>query len=164
MGMERFKSKQPSNHSDTNSGVERWAMSSFNVDGRTLSPSTPALLKRKDFLHLDEEAKYHAHRTYYYRKGTDVDDVIDTCTKQLLSRPDDVKALFLRGSTYIKKQMYAEAVGDLTNAIGINAYHTEAFFQRGVAFAKLNEHEKAIVDLTVVLDADPDHGRPQGGF
>ena len=74
-------------------------MSSFSLEGKALSPGTPALLKRKDFLHLDEEAKFHAHRTYYYRKGTDVEDVIETCSKQLQSRPDDVRALFLRGST-----------------------------------------------------------------
>ena len=49
----------------------------------SLSPGTPALLKRKDFLGVDEEAKFHAHRTYYYRKGTDTDDVVRTCTKQL---------------------------------------------------------------------------------
>ena len=52
-----------------------------------LSPGTPALLKRKDFLGVDEEAKFHAHRTYYYRKGADTDDVIRTCTSQLTAHP-----------------------------------------------------------------------------
>ena len=123
----------------------------------SLSPGTPALLKRKDFLGVDEEAKFHAHRTYYYRKGTDTDDVIRTCTKQLAAYPQDSKALFLRGSTYVKMRKYTEGVADLTHALEINSYYTEAYYQRGVAFARLNEHEKAIVDLTVVLDADPDN-------
>jgi hypothetical protein len=41
------------------------------------------LLKRKDFLGVDELAHSHPNRTYYYKKIQDLDDIIDTCTKKL---------------------------------------------------------------------------------
>ena len=61
------------------------------------------LVKRKDFLVVDEEAQNHPNRfysffsvellilspkliflrTYYYRKHADVDEVISTCTKKI---------------------------------------------------------------------------------
>jgi hypothetical protein len=43
----------------------------------------PSLCKRKDFLDIEEEAKSHPNRTYYYRKDKDVDKIIDGCTKKL---------------------------------------------------------------------------------
>jgi hypothetical protein len=45
--------------------------------------SKGALLKRKDFLGVDERAHSHPNRTYYYRKNQDLDDIIHTCTKKL---------------------------------------------------------------------------------
>lgn len=44
------------------------------------------LLKRKDFLGVDELAHSHPNRTYYYRKNQDLDDIIETCTKKLQVR------------------------------------------------------------------------------
>jgi len=42
------------------------------------------LLKRKDFLGVDEVASYHPNRTYYYKKqNLDFDEIIDTCSKKL---------------------------------------------------------------------------------
>jgi NADPH-dependent curcumin reductase CurA len=41
------------------------------------------LLKRKDYLGIDEHANTHPNRTYYYKRYHDLDEVIDTCTKKL---------------------------------------------------------------------------------
>ncbi len=41
------------------------------------------LLKRKDFLGVDEEARTHPNRTYYYRKTSDLQKIIETCTRKL---------------------------------------------------------------------------------
>ena len=41
------------------------------------------LFKRKDYLEIDEHAKSHPNRTYYYKRYHDLDEVIDTCTKKL---------------------------------------------------------------------------------
>jgi hypothetical protein len=42
-----------------------------------------SLLKRKDFLGVDEGANSHPNRTYYYRKNNDLEDIIHTCTRKL---------------------------------------------------------------------------------
>ena len=49
-----------------------------------LEPPTGVLHKRKDFLECDEAAKAHPNRTFYYRRNTDLDAVVDSCSKQLL--------------------------------------------------------------------------------
>jgi hypothetical protein len=42
------------------------------------------LLKRKDYLGVDEVASYHPNRTYYYKKNNkDLEEIIENCTKQL---------------------------------------------------------------------------------
>lgn len=41
------------------------------------------LLKRKDFLEVDESAKTHPNRTYYFKRNEDIDSIIDTCSKKL---------------------------------------------------------------------------------
>ncbi len=41
------------------------------------------LLKRKDFLGVDEEAGSHPNRTYYLKKNADLDHVLATCSKSL---------------------------------------------------------------------------------
>jgi hypothetical protein len=41
------------------------------------------LLKRKDYLGVDEEAGSHPNRTYYYKKNADLDNVLTTCSKSL---------------------------------------------------------------------------------
>jgi hypothetical protein len=51
------------------------------------------LLKRKDFLGVDELAHSHPNRTYYYKKIQDLDDIIDTCTKKLQVRFTEVGTL-----------------------------------------------------------------------
>lgn len=41
------------------------------------------LLKRKDFLNVDERAGSHPNRTYYFKRVHDLEGVIDTCSKKL---------------------------------------------------------------------------------
>jgi hypothetical protein len=41
------------------------------------------LLKRKDFLGVDEEAGSHPNRTYYFKKNADLDNVLAACSKSL---------------------------------------------------------------------------------
>jgi hypothetical protein len=41
------------------------------------------LLKRKDFLGVDESADSHPNRTYYYKRYQDLDAIIETCSRKL---------------------------------------------------------------------------------
>jgi tetratricopeptide (TPR) repeat protein len=72
------------------------------------------LLKRKDFIGVDEEAESHPNRTYYYKKSFDADKVIETCTRKLMYEPNNLNALYLRGSAYFKKGMYDFSLADFT--------------------------------------------------
>lgn len=52
-------------------------------DWSEMSEQKGLLLKRKDYLGVDEEAGSHPNRTYYYKKNADLDDVLSTCSKSL---------------------------------------------------------------------------------
>jgi hypothetical protein len=55
-------------------------------DPAATEPAGGFLVKRTDFLGVDEEARIHPNRTYYYKKKNDIDEIIDTCTKKLQVR------------------------------------------------------------------------------
>lgn len=55
-------------------------------EAEAVSVKKGVLLKRKDFLHVDQSAQSHPNRTYYFKRIQDVDGVIDTCTKKLQVR------------------------------------------------------------------------------
>ena len=46
--------------------------------------------------------------------------------------PNNLKALYLRGSAYSKKSQFANAIKDLTSAIEINPNHIDALYNRGI--------------------------------
>ena len=117
---------------------------------------TPALYKRKDYIAVDEKARFHPNRTYYF-KNADVDDVILTCSKKLSINREDVRALYVRGSSYFKKRCYDEAIIDLGAVIAKDVNHVEAYYYRGIAYSKLNQQERAIDDLSIVLNLNADH-------
>jgi len=45
-----------------------------------------------------------------YRQALDVDNLISVCTKKLRQDPTHKKALFIRGSSFLKKGMLEEAI------------------------------------------------------
>ena len=105
------------------------------------------LLKRKDFLGVDQLAHSHPNRTYYYRKHFDLDEVVATCSKKLqvcnvvscwvkylkLCQIDctNIKALFLRGNALFKKHSYASALADFSSVLNTEPDHVEALYYRG---------------------------------
>ena len=93
--------------------------------GRTPQPTTPSgqgqgqgegegeLLKRKDYIESDVGARSHPNRTYFF-KSHDLEQIIATCSNKLESDPGNDKALFLRGSSFMKRNQYQAAVDDFT--------------------------------------------------
>eukprot|EP00605_Chrysophyceae_sp_TOSAG23-4_P001320 GSChrysophyteH1.ASY1.ANO1.1435.1 assembled CDS len=120
-------------------------------------PPTPTLYKRKDFLGVDQEAQAHPNRTYYFRKNVDLTEVIETCGSRLRTHPDDIKALFLRGTAFFKRQEYEASIEDLNRVIELDSSHLEAYYHRGMACTKLDSQEEAIQDLTKVLEMNSNH-------
>jgi tetratricopeptide (TPR) repeat protein len=117
------------------------------------------LLKRKDFLGVDELAHSHPNRTYYYRKNNDLDDIIETCTRKLQvydtfslsalslplplpvpsrtvntqNDPRNVNALYLRGNSYAKKRFFDEGIRDFDVLLSLQPSHVDALYNRGKA-------------------------------
>lgn len=48
-----------------------------------MNSSVGTLAKRKDFVHVEEEARAHSYRTYYYRKNDEIDNIISSCTSKI---------------------------------------------------------------------------------
>lgn len=65
--------------------------------------SSATLTKRKDFLDREEEARGAPNRVLYYRRNADHGKLIAACTKTLEINPRSVRALLLRGSSFIKQ-------------------------------------------------------------
>ena len=65
--------------------------------------SSATLTKRKDFLDREEEARGAPNRVLYYRRNADHVKLIAACTKTLEKNPKSVRALLLRGSSFVKQ-------------------------------------------------------------
>lgn len=117
-----------------------------------LQDSKGVLFKRKDYLDTDEKAKSHPNRTYYYKRHHNLDEVIETCTKKLQvshslfllfvfseiilkffyqDDPKNLKALYIRGSSYFKKGNLELAIKDLSLVLTHQSDHLECLYSRG---------------------------------
>ena len=130
---------------------------SSNDDDGILQDFKGALYKRKDFLDKEEAAKSHPNRTYYYRKNVDLDKLIQLCSKKLRDDPKNLKAFFIRASSWMKKKEYQRAINDYTSVISVNSKDVVSLYNRGTAYEKLGRTDESIRDYTAVLDLDPNH-------
>lgn len=115
------------------------------------------LLKRKDFLGVDEEAGTHPNRTYYYRKSSDLQNIIETCGRKLKEDRTNSKALFLRGNALLKLRDYEGSIADLTGFLASEPGNEHALYSRGIAWSKVGQPDRAIADMSRVLQLNPDH-------
>ena len=67
------------------------------------------------------------------------------------------KALFIRASSYLKKNQFIEAISDCNKLMKLDKMHSGAYYVRGCAYEKSDEIEKSIEDFTKVLEIDPHH-------
>lgn len=104
-----------------------------------------ALFKRKDFLDVEEEAKLHPDRTYYYRKVVDDDKLIDQCTRMLGENGHNTRALNTRAGCFMKKKLFARAVEDYTALLLLTPDDAAVLYNRGTAYDKQGHTNDAIV-------------------
>eukprot|EP00981_Chlorochromonas_danica_P002029 scaffold413_cov176-Ochromonas_danica.AAC.25 len=116
-------------------------------EAESVSVKKGILLKRKDFLHVDQRAQSHPNRTYYFKRIQDVDG----------TDPKNGKAYYLRGSSYFKKGQLSQAITDLTEAIALQPNHLESYYYRGMALTRVENFTAALTDLSHVLKVNPDH-------
>lgn len=65
--------------------------------------SSATLTRRKDFIDREEEARNAPNRVLYFRRNADCDKLIEACTDKLAVNSNNVRALLIRASSYIKK-------------------------------------------------------------
>lgn len=151
------------NSSVSNSFTERipgspvWKHSDSNENDDGLESHKGALYKRKDFLDVEEEAKLHPSRTYYFRKPVELDALIEQCSQRLVESPLNLKALSIRASAYMKKKAWKEAIADYDTVLKHAPDDAVSWFNRGTAHEKLGNTNEAIHDFTETLKLDPDH-------
>ena len=105
-----------------------------------------------------QAAKSHPNRTYYFRKpeAEDLNKLVQLSTRQLKSRPDNLKALHIRAMSRMKLGEFKAATQDYTAMLqygGDNDVVT--LYNRGCALEKSGRYEEAIADFTKVLQLDP---------
>ena len=66
----------------------------------------------------------------------DSDNLIAVCSKKLVDEPLHKKALFIRASSYLKKEMYQEAILDCNKIIEYDQNDPGAFYVRGQALER----------------------------
>ncbi len=62
-----------------------------------------------------------------------------------------------RGTAYLRKGRYNEAIGEYTKALKMNPSYAIAYCNRGMAHAKNGHYEKAVADYNKALNIDPKH-------
>lgn len=62
-----------------------------------------------------------------------------------------------RGTAYLRKGQYNEAIGEYTKALKMNPHYAIAYCNRGMAYAKNGHYEQAIADYSQALSIDPKH-------
>ena len=71
-----------------------------------------------------------------YRQALDVDNLISVCTKKLQDDSGHKKALFIRGSSYLKKGMLEEAIADCNDLMELDPEDAGAYYVRGCTYEK----------------------------
>ncbi len=90
------------------------------------------------------------------RQG-DYDGALASLKPVLDKDPNDPNALYLTGIAYLKKKMYAEAVGPFTRVTELSPKFAAAYYQLGVCFQQQNEPDKALDFYKKATELDPDN-------
>ena len=64
-----------------------------------------------------------------------------------------------RGTAYLKKGQYNEAIEEYNKAIKINPNYSLAYYNRSVAYSRIGQHDRALTDCNKVLQLDPKHAK-----
>lgn len=68
----------------------------------------------------------------------DVDNLITViCSKKLKLDPENKKAIFIRASSYLKKNMYKLAIEDCNALIELDSENAGAYYVRGCCYEKI---------------------------
>ena len=91
--------------------------------------------------------------------GFDADAAIAACTQLIQSGKESAKSLFVeyynRGSAWFRKSDFDRAIGDYSEAAGLNPADPDSFVSIGRAFDAKNDDDLAIQSYTRAIALDP---------
>jgi lipoprotein NlpI len=88
-------------------------------------------------------------------KAGKIEDAIALAGKALKAEPNNVQALFLRGSAYQLQRKYDKAVGDFSKVIELSPEFADAYQRRGMEQYKLGRIDASIKDFDHYLKLRP---------
>lgn len=91
--------------------------------------------------------------TIYYKTG-DENQTLEICSKIIELSPDDSMTLYNRGTLYMNKKRFHDAIDDFTSCIEIQSNHASAYNNRGMAYERLNKVDEANNDYKTALDIE----------
>jgi len=78
--------------------------------------------------------------------------------KVLELRPNDAKAIYNRGTSYVKLGEYKKAKIDFDKALDLNPKYYRALINRSICYVQLNENNRAKKDFTLAVSLSPMDG------
>lgn len=83
--------------------------------------------------------------------------LISACSKKLKEEPNNLKALYIRASSNMKKGKFNKVLEDCNELLSLENNHIGGYYLRGCVKEKLNFVDSAIEDYTTVIKKDPLH-------
>lgn len=88
----------------------------------------------------------------------DFEKSIESLTQVLAIDPDHKLALISRGSAFLKREQYTDAMGDFDHAIEVDPSYARAYHLRGIAKERDGDNEGALVDFGSAISIEPEYG------
>lgn len=92
--------------------------------------------------------------TQYYELN-DEEKTLETCSKILELTPDDAMTLYNRGSIYLNKKNYNEAITDFTESLHLVSQYANTYNNRGMAYEAIGNFDKAMADYEEAIALEP---------
>ncbi len=77
-------------------------------------------------------------------------------TQQKQVESKDANFYFNRGTAYIAKGQYDQAISDFNKALEINPSYAEAYNNRGAVYSRKGQNDEAISDYSKAIEIDPE--------
>ncbi len=88
-------------------------------------------------------------------KQGDYDAAVTMLTPILARNPHDPNALYLLGTAYLKKKMWAEALVPFVRVTELSPKFAPAVYEAGVCYQQLNQPDKALESYSKAQELDP---------
>jgi len=116
---------------------------------------TPAALSIVLFVLAADETPFDK-AVALYREGK-LDEALVAADAAVAAKPDDGRALMLRGIVRSEKTDFAKAIEDFGTLAKLDPRSTDAFHRRGRDLFKLAKFDESIADFDRVIAIDPTH-------